>query len=202
MLSISSLLSAMGPMNDAGDAGGVHITVGSCFPSYPQCFGVNTPVVWRGAGGAPRALPAPPGAPLLSPPRAINSNDWVVGAASPFATPVTACSVSCLRVPTMTITAKRVSTCTQSNDVTVTASVTDEAGRPMPGVSVSGRFLDSYWLDKKLTRTTNTNGVARFNHKGPGCVGTITFLLDRATLTGKTFDRTQGVLKKSIIPPN
>jgi len=85
--------------------------------------------------------------------------------------------------------------------VSVVLNVKDEAGNAIPGATVNGRFLDDYWLNKTVVATTDTKGTAKFLHIGPGCVGAIAFLVDRVASTGRTFDRTRGVLSKWVIPP-
>lgn len=114
--------------------------------------------------------------------------------------PIKPCTASCLRVATLQMVAKRVTQCRASNQVSVTLTVTDEAGKRQPGVQLRGRFLDGYWLDQRVSGTTDTRGVVRFTHTGRACVGAITFFVDQASAKGRVFDRNQGVLVKSIIP--
>jgi len=114
--------------------------------------------------------------------------------------PTKPCTASCLRVATLQMVAKRVTQCRASNQVSVTLTVTDEAGKRQPGVQLRGRFLDGYWLDQRVSGTTDTRGVVRFTHTGRACVGAITFFVDQASAKGRVFDRNQGVLVKSIIP--
>jgi len=115
-------------------------------------------------------------------------------------TPIEPCTASCLRVATLQMVAKRVTQCRASNQVSVTLTVTDEAGKRQPGVQLKGRFLDGYWLDKRVSGITDTRGVVRFTHTGRACVGAITFFVDQASAKGRVFDRSQGILVKSIIP--
>lgn len=114
--------------------------------------------------------------------------------------PIKPCTASCLRVANLQLVAKRVTECRASNQVSVTLTVTDEAGKRQPGVQLRGRFLDGYWLDKRVSGATDTRGVVRFTHTGRACVGAITFFVDQASAKGRVFDRSQGILVKSIIP--
>ena len=68
--------------------------------------------------------------------------------------PVTACTTSCVRVASLQMTAKPVSTCQSANDVTAVLTATDETGKRLAGVSLTGRFLDDYWLNQTVTGTT------------------------------------------------
>lgn len=114
--------------------------------------------------------------------------------------PIKPCTASCLRVATMQLVARRVTSCRASSQVSVAITVTDEAGKRQPGVQLRGRFLDGYWLDQRVSGITNTRGVVRFTHTGPACVGDITFFVDHAGAKGRVFDRSEGILVKSIIP--
>jgi hypothetical protein len=114
--------------------------------------------------------------------------------------PVNACTTSCIRVASLQMTARPVSTCKNTNLVTATLTVTDEAGGLLSGVTLKGRFLDDYYLNKTVSGITNSNGVVRFIHRGPACVGAIAFLADTAKSTGRVFDRTQGRLTNYVIP--
>ena len=92
--------------------------------------------------------------------------------------------------------------CDQGNaQVKAKLTVTDEAGVGLPEVRISGHFLDEYWLDQSVVGKTNASGNVIFTHVGPPCVGAITFLVTNAeTKTGRTFDRTTGILAKYVIP--
>ena len=98
------------------------------------------------------------------------------------------------------MTARSIRDCKSTNSVTAVLKLTDEAGNPLPGVTVKGRFLDDYYLDGKVSGITNSNGVVRFTHRGPACVGAIAFFTDAATISGRSFDRTQGKLTNYVIP--
>jgi hypothetical protein len=65
---------------------------------------------------------------------------------------------------------------------------------------VSGRFLDDYWTDHSVAGTTNTQGVLQFTFEGHCGVGAVAFLVDRATASGRRFDRTTGILTRFVIP--
>jgi hypothetical protein len=86
------------------------------------------------------------------------------------------------------------------NLVRATLAVTDEAGRALAGATVTGRFLDQYYLDQPVTGTTALNGTVRFTHKGEACVGTVSILVDNVTRTGRALDFTTGELTDSVIP--
>ena len=79
-------------------------------------------------------------------------------------------------------------------------AVTSENGVRLGGVRLHGRFLDQYWTDRAVSATTNAQGVASFSSTGPACVGTVSFLVDNATKTGRSLDRTMGVLVADVIP--
>ena len=78
--------------------------------------------------------------------------------------------------------------------------VTDEAGEPLEGVKVQGRFLDDYWTDKAVSGTTDSAGIVTFANKGPCGVGAVAFLVDRAQLQTRVFDRTTGLVTNFVIP--
>jgi hypothetical protein len=81
-----------------------------------------------------------------------------------------------------------------------TVTITSETGAPFGGVLVSGRFLDDYWTNRPVTGTTNAAGVVSWTYKGPCGVGAIAFLVDGATLAGRSLDRTRGTLTHYVIP--
>ena len=114
--------------------------------------------------------------------------------------PVNACATSCIRVAQLQMTARSIRNCRSTNWVTAALTLTTEAGNPLSGVTVKGRFLDDYYLDEKVSGITNSNGVVRFIHRGPACVGAIAFFADNAAISGRTFDRTQGTLTNYVIP--
>ncbi len=123
-------------------------------------------------------------------------------------TPITPCTANCVRVSTLQLKGKFISdpafpgSCTQaaSNRVQATVTVKNELGAPLRGVTVSGRFLDDYWTDKRVTARTSSSGVAKFSYTGPACVGAVAFLVDDATSPGLTFDKSSGQLLKHVIP--
>jgi probable HAF family extracellular repeat protein len=86
------------------------------------------------------------------------------------------------------------------NLVTAEVTATDEAGAPLPGVLVRGRFLDDYWTDKKVAGTTNANGIVNFVNQGPCGVGAVAFLVDSARARQRAFDRTTGIVTDFVIP--
>jgi hypothetical protein len=86
------------------------------------------------------------------------------------------------------------------NLVRAKVGVTDEAGAPLAGVKLQGRFLDDYWTDKAVSGTTNADGIVIFGNKGPCGVGAVAFLVDRARQQTKVFDRTTGIVTGSVIP--
>jgi hypothetical protein len=67
-------------------------------------------------------------------------------------------------------------------------------------VKVTGHFLDDYWLDQAVTGRTTPRGTIRFVHDGPACVGAVAFLVTRARMPARTFDRTTGKLADWVIP--
>jgi probable HAF family extracellular repeat protein len=86
------------------------------------------------------------------------------------------------------------------NRVRARVVVTDEAGDPLEGVEVQGRFLDDYWMDKAVSGTTDSAGIATFDNKGPCGVGAVAFLVDRARVQSRVFDRTRGIVTNFVIP--
>jgi hypothetical protein len=87
------------------------------------------------------------------------------------------------------------------NLVRAKVGVTDEAGAPLAGVKLQGRFLDDYWTDKAVSGTTNADGRVTFVSKGPCGVGAVAFLVDHARLqTTRVFDRTTGIVTRFVIP--
>ncbi|MEO8139757.1 MAG: PKD domain-containing protein, partial [Gemmatimonadota bacterium] len=124
-------------------------------------------------------------------------------------TPVTPCGANCI-VASVALTSQFIQdpanpgSCFQGgtmyNQSSATVTVTDEVGAPLANAQVNGRFMDDYWTSKAVTGTTNAAGVASWSSKGPCGVGSIEFLLEKATLGTRTFDRTRGLLVKSVIP--
>jgi probable HAF family extracellular repeat protein len=86
------------------------------------------------------------------------------------------------------------------NRVEADLLVTDEAGAPLGGVVVTGRFLDDYWTDRPVSGTTDAQGRVSFVNVGSCAVGAVAFLVDRATQGSRVFDRTTGVVANSVIP--
>jgi len=86
------------------------------------------------------------------------------------------------------------------NLASASMTITSETGAPVGNVQVSGRFLDDYWTNQPVTGTTDASGVVRWSYKGPCGVGAIAFLVDGASLAGRTLDRTRGTLAAYAIP--
>lgn len=122
--------------------------------------------------------------------------------------PIEPCTSNCIRISAMQLKGKFISDpafpgyCTDaaSNRVQATLTVKNELGAPLRGITVSGHFMDDYWTDKPVTARTNSSGVAKFTFSGPACVGAIAFLVDNATGSGMSFDKTTGQLLKQVIP--
>jgi hypothetical protein len=124
--------------------------------------------------------------------------------------PASPCAGHCIRVTRIAMMGKFVQDpsnpgrCTQNgpahNRVTATVTVTSETGARLGGVTVHGRFLDDYWTDRPVVATTNAQGVVQFTIVGPCGVGAVAFLVDRAMASGRTLDRTTGVLTAFVIP--
>lgn len=123
--------------------------------------------------------------------------------------PAALCAGNCAKVNSLVVTAKfvqgsRRGSCIQGgkahNDFSARATVTDEFGAPLQGATVTGRFLDDYWMDMRLSGTTNVQGVAQFQGSGICGVGAIAFLVDRVVAGTRTFDRTTGILTAFQIP--
>jgi PKD repeat protein len=125
-------------------------------------------------------------------------------------TPVTPCGANCLVVGSLVLTAQFVQdpanpgSCFQGgtmyNTATASVTVTDEAGQPLANAQVTGRFMDDYWTSKPVTGTTNAQGVVSWSNRGSCGVGSIEFLVEKVTLGTRSFDRTRGMLVKSVIP--
>ncbi|MEK7701979.1 MAG: hypothetical protein AAB418_08245 [candidate division NC10 bacterium] len=116
------------------------------------------------------------------------------------------CATGCIRVASIQMVGKMIGfpkgQCTSraSNYVTATLTVTDEAGKALSGATATGRFLDDYYLDERVTGTTGSNGTVKFTHKGPACVGATAILVDDVTKTGRVLDFTTGTLWDDVIP--
>jgi hypothetical protein len=122
--------------------------------------------------------------------------------------PAELCVAGCIKVNAVQIRGKFIDDpadpghCTMNakNHVVVKLQVTNENGRKLSGVQISGRFLDDYWMNKPVTGTSNQQGVVSFVHDGLACVGAVAFLVDDATKGTKVLDRTAGVLTGSVVP--
>ncbi len=116
--------------------------------------------------------------------------------------PTQPCTTNCIEVKSIRMKGQGSSRCDQgTNQVQAQITVTNESGAPLAGVTVTGHFLDDYWLDELVSGVTNSRGQVKFRHIGPPCVGGVAFLVTEATSTpARTFDRTTGVLSNYIIP--
>jgi probable HAF family extracellular repeat protein len=124
--------------------------------------------------------------------------------------PASACTGNCIKINKLAMTGKFVQdpndpgSCTQGgnayNLTKAKLTVTDQNGTRLAGVLVNGRFLDEYWTNKPVSRTTDALGVVSFTHKGFCGVGTVSFLVDKAAKGARVFDRTTGVVTNSVIP--
>ena len=123
-------------------------------------------------------------------------------------TPAEPCVAGCIRLSGLQIRGKFINdpndpghcTVNAKNHVVVKLQITDETGRKLGGVQVSGRFLDDYWMNKPVVGTTSQQGAISFVHDGLACVGAVAFLADKATKGARVLDRTTGVLTGSVIP--
>lgn len=116
--------------------------------------------------------------------------------------PAEPCLTNCIRVSAIQMRGTGPGYCDQGrNNISTRLTVTDEAGIGLPGVTITGHFFDDYWLDKTVVGTTNARGRVSFTYRGPPCVGAIAFLVTDATSSsGRTLDRTTGVLTNHVIP--
>ena len=183
---------------------------------------LSTAVVAYGPNGTAQPLAA-----LLSPAYAsgdsgdvveggpINAEGWVLArvilgrsARLVRLVPAEPCTNACIRVTNLEMTGVFVpepghpGQCTPDayNEVTAELTVRDENGAGVPGVLVNGRFLDDYWTDHRVSGTTDAEGILTLTDIGPACVGAVAFLVDDATVDGRTFDRTSGILVNDVIP--
>ena len=125
-------------------------------------------------------------------------------------TPAQACQTNCVVVSSVLIRGKFVQDPTEPgscspdgqayNVVRARAVVKDENGAPLQGVVVHARFLDDYWTNKEVVGTTSPAGIVTFNNQGPCGVGAVAFLVDSAEKAPRVFDRTTGIVTKSVIP--
>jgi hypothetical protein len=134
----------------------------------------------------------------------------LIGASSRLVrlTPAQPCTTGCIKASVLQIKGKFINdpndpghcTVNAKNHVTVKVQINNEKGAKLAGVLVNARFLDDYWMNKQVSATTNSQGVASFVHDGLACVGTVAFLVDGASKGSRTLDRTAGVLTGSVIP--
>ncbi len=125
-------------------------------------------------------------------------------------TPTTPCLSNCIVASALTLTSQFVQdpllpgSCVQGgkmyNQSSVAITLTTESGAPLANVSLRGRFMDDYWTNNQVTGTTNAAGVVTLSQKGLCGVGAIAFVIDGATIAGRTLDRTRGTLAASVIP--
>jgi probable HAF family extracellular repeat protein len=125
-------------------------------------------------------------------------------------TPASPCVSDCTRVSQVLMQGKVIQdpaepgSCSQDgaayNIARTRVAVTDETGAPLAGVLVHARFLDDYWTDKPVSGTTNAAGLVNFSNKGPCGIGAVAFLVDKASVRPRVFDRTTGILTKFVIP--
>jgi probable HAF family extracellular repeat protein len=116
--------------------------------------------------------------------------------------PSAPCVTNCIRVADIQMVGKGPAFCNQGSDhVKATLTVTDEAGNSLSNALITAHFFDDYWLDQVVAGRTNASGQITFRHHGPACVGAIAILVtDATTNSGRTFDRTTGILTKYVIP--
>jgi len=116
--------------------------------------------------------------------------------------PAEPCTTNCIQVASIRMKGQGSDRCDQGNNrVLAQVTVTNESGTPLAGVTVTGHFLDDYWLDEVVTGVSNSRGQVKFRHIGPPCVGGVAFLVTDATSNpARTFDRTKGILTNYIIP--
>jgi len=126
-------------------------------------------------------------------------------------TPARICGTFCIKVSALLVHAKfhqdpnDPGHCTPGNKkeynlVQARATVTSENGTKLSGVLVSGRFMDEYWTNARVTGITNSQGVVVFNFKGSCGVGTEAFIGENAKKAPLFFDKTVGVLAGSALP--
>jgi len=126
-------------------------------------------------------------------------------------TPARICGTFCIKVSALLVHAKfhqdpnDPGHCTPGNKkeynlVQARATVTSENGTKLSGVLVSGRFMDEYWTNARVTGITNSQGVVVFNFKGSCGVGTEAFIVENAKKAPLFFDKTVGVLAGSALP--
>ncbi len=126
--------------------------------------------------------------------------------------PAWTCRSGCSRVSDLAITAFFVPDpgdptqdhCAESlsahNEALVTLTVTTTTGTPLGGILVSGRFLDDYWTNAPVSGTTDASGVVSFSYTGMCGVGALAFLVDGATGSPGSLDKTAGIPSAWAIP--
>jgi hypothetical protein len=116
-------------------------------------------------------------------------------------TPTTACTTgTCLHVASVTIAATNPNRCTGATR-TATASVTvrNQNGAAVAGANVRVTLMTQ---NSTATRTASTSstGVATVSAKLGTCEGTVTALVESVSKVGTGFDRSTGVLVRSVLP--
>lgn len=124
--------------------------------------------------------------------------------------PIAPCAGNCARSSSVAVIAKfvqdraRPGSCTVDgkarNDFTAQVTVTDEFGAPLQGAQVTGRFLDDYWMDMRVSGSTSRKGVVQFHGSGRCGVGAIAFLVDNVVSGTRAFDRSTGIVTAYQIP--
>lgn len=121
--------------------------------------------------------------------------------------PAAACAGACLHVASIAITGRVVDASAryacgepQCTVVTATVKVTDAAGNPLPNVRVGARFMNSYTLDSAVSARSNASGNAVLRSVGFVGQGTVSMLVESASLRGWAFDRGAGTLSATVIP--
>ncbi len=116
------------------------------------------------------------------------------------------CASSCIRVASIQMAGRMFSvppgycTPTAFNIVGAMLTVTDEAGNRLPGATVTGRFLDQYYLDRRFSGTTGRDGTVKVFHLGRACVGTVSTLVEDVTIGSRGLDFAVGELTDGVIP--
>jgi hypothetical protein len=121
--------------------------------------------------------------------------------------PAQACTGNtCIRSSAISLTAKTITPdpgrCVPGAYTKATAkiTVTNRRGRPIPGAAVTTSMFNTLWDEIAQTATTSSKGVATFKFEGECGGGTVSILVTNATLTGKQYDATAGIVVKSVIP--
>jgi hypothetical protein len=112
---------------------------------------------------------------------------------------------SCIRSQSIALTAELITPdpgrCVPGAYVRATAKVkiVDARGRQVRA-SVTTRMFNTIFDDLLQTAKTNKRGVARFEFTGECGGGSVSVLVTGATLTGRQFDHTAGVVVASVVP--